>query len=58
MLKTCHTYNFYFIIIGLIDPENMGVDAKIVFPSDIEANILPKTKCNYFVVGPFCFWPQ
>ena len=39
----CNTYNFYCIIVGFLNPENMGVDAKIVFLSDLEANILPKT---------------
>ena len=31
ILKMCHTYNFYFIIIGFPDTENIGVDTKIVF---------------------------
>ena len=31
------------IIFGFLDPENMGIDTKIVFLSDLEANILPKT---------------
>ena len=44
ILKTCHTYNFYFIIIGFPDPENMGVDTKIVFLNGLEAKILPKTQ--------------
>ena len=43
ILKTCNTYNFYCIIVGFLDPENMGVDAKIVFLNDLEAKILPKT---------------
>ena len=43
ILKTCNTYNFYCIIVGFLDPENMVVDAKIVFLSDLEAKILPKT---------------
>ena len=44
ILKTCHTYNFYFIIIGFLDPENMGVDTKIVFLNGLEAKILPNTQ--------------
>ena len=35
-LETCHTYNFYFIIIGFFDPENMRVDTKIVFLSGLQ----------------------
>ena len=44
ILKTCHAYNFYFIIIGFLDPENMGVDTKIVFLNGLEAKILPQTQ--------------
>ena len=43
ILKTCNTYNFCCIIVGFLDPENMGVDAKIVFLSNLAAKILPKT---------------
>ena len=42
ILKTCHTYKFYFIIIGFPDPENMGVDTTIVFLNGLEAKLLPK----------------
>ena len=31
------------IIFGFIDPDNIGVDTKIVFLSDLEAKILPTT---------------
>ena len=33
----------FFIIIGFLDPENMGAATKIVFLSYLEAKILPKT---------------
>ena len=33
----------YVINIGFLDPENMGVDTKIVFLSDLDAKIWPKT---------------
>ena len=41
-------------VIGFIDPENIGVDTKIVLINDLEANILPKTQCND-CRGPLCF---
>ena len=44
ILKTCHTYNCYFIIIGFPVPKNMGVGTKIVFLNGLEAKILPKTQ--------------
>ena len=44
-LETCHTYIFYFIIIGLLDPGNMRVDTKIVFLSGLQAETSPKTDC-------------
>ncbi len=46
ILKTCHTYYFYFIFIGFLDPENIEVDTKIVFLSELEAKILPKRQFN------------
>ena len=33
----------FYIIFGFLDHESMGVDAKIVSLSDLEAKILPKT---------------
>ena len=44
-LETCHTYNFYFIINGFLDPENMMVDTKIVFLSGLQVKTTPKTDC-------------
>ena len=44
ILIMCHTYTFYFIIIGFPDPENIGVDTKIVFLNGLKAKILPKTQ--------------
>ena len=38
----CYVYNFYFIINGFLDPENIGIDTNNVLLSDLEANILPK----------------
>ena len=35
-LETYHTYIFYFIIIGFIDPENIRIDTKIVFLSGLQ----------------------
>ena len=46
ILKTCHKYNFFFIIIGFPDPENMRVDTEIVFLNGLEAKILPKTQLS------------
>ena len=37
----CYIY-FNCVIIGILDHENLLVDTKIVFPSGLEANILPK----------------
>ena len=37
----CYIYNFNFVIIGILDHENLLVDTKIVFLSGLEANILP-----------------
>ena len=44
-LETCHTYNFYLIIIGFLDPENMRVDTNIVFLSGLQVKTSPKTDC-------------
>ena len=44
-LETCHTYNFYFIIIGFLDHENMRVDTKIVFLIGVQVNTSPKPDC-------------
>ena len=44
-LETCHTYIFYFIIIGFIDPENIRIDTKIVFLSGLQVKTSPKTDC-------------
>ena len=44
-LETCHTCNFYFIINGFLDPENMRVDTKIVFLSGLQVKTSPKTDC-------------
>ena len=41
----CHTYNFYFIIIGFLEPENMRGDPKIVFLSGLHVKTSPKTDC-------------
>ena len=38
----CYIYNFNFVIIGILDHENLLVDTKIVFLSGLEAKILPK----------------
>ena len=46
ILKTCHTYNFYFNIIGFHDRENMRVDTKIVFLSGLLVKIFPKPQFN------------
>ena len=32
----CHTYIFYFIIIGFIDSENMRIATKIMFLSGLQ----------------------
>ena len=40
----CHTYNFYFIIIRFLDPENIGVYAKIAFLGGLQAKISSKTQ--------------
>ena len=52
----CHIYYFYFIFSGFLDPENMEVDTKIVFLSELEAKILPKTQFNDCRVA-ILFWP-
>ena len=39
----CYVYNFYFIINGFLDPENIGIDTKNVLICDLEAKILPIT---------------
>ena len=44
-LETCHTYIFYFIIIGFLDPENIRVYTKIVFLTGLQVNTSPKTDC-------------
>ena len=44
ILKTCHAYKLYVIIIRFPDPENVGVDTTIVFLNGLEAKILPKTQ--------------
>ena len=46
ILKTCHTYNFYFIIIGFLDPETIRIDTKIVFLSGLRVKTSPKTQFN------------
>ena len=42
-MKMCHTYNFYLIIIRFLDPENIGIDAKIAFLGGLQAKISSKT---------------
>ena len=52
----CHTYNFYLIIIRFLDPENIGVDAKIAFLGGLQAKISSKTQfynCHMAIL----FWP-
>ena len=52
----CHTYNIYFIIIRFLDPENIGVDAKIAFLGGLQAKISSKTQfynCHMAIL----FWP-
>ena len=46
-LETCHTYIFYFIIIGFLDPENIRIDTNIVFlsGSGLQVKTSPKTDC-------------
>ena len=44
-LETCHTYIFYFIIIGFLDPGNMRIDTKIVFLSGLQVKTWPKIDC-------------
>ena len=46
ILKTCHTYNFYFIIVGFVDPENIRIDTKIVFLSGLQVKTSTKNQCN------------
>ena len=56
ILKMCHTYNFYLIIIRFLDPENIGVDAKIAFLGGLQAKISSKTQfynCHMAIL----FWP-
>ena len=56
IFKTCHTNNFYFRILGFLDPDNMGIDLKLVLLSGLEANILPKRQFILKIVEwPFCF---
>ena len=56
ILKMCHTYNFYFIIIRFLDPENIGVDAKIAFIGGLQAKISSKTQFYYCHMA-ILFWP-
>ena len=51
VLKTCHSYNFFVSLYAFRDPENMGVDDKIVFLSGLEAQILYKTQFNDYRVA-------
>ena len=44
-LETCHTYIFYFIIIGFLDPENIRIYTKIVLLSGLQVKTSPKTDC-------------
>ncbi len=44
-LETCHTYIFYFIIIGFLDPENIRIYTKIVSLTGLQVNTSPKTDC-------------
>ena len=44
-LETCHTYIFYFIIIGFLDPENIRIYTKIVFLTGLQVKTSPKTDC-------------
>ena len=56
ILEMCHAYNFYFIIIRFLDPENIGVDAKIAFLGGLQAKISSKTQfynCHMAIL----FWP-
>ena len=46
ILNKCHTYNFYFIMIGFLDHENMRVNTKIVILSGLQLKISPKTQFN------------
>ena len=55
ILKTCPTYDFYLIIIGFLDPENIRIDAKIVFLSGLQVKTSPKTKLNDCCVLLFNF---
>ena len=56
ILKTGHTYNFYFIIIiEFLDPENMRVDTNIVFLSGLQVNISPKTQSNVCCIAILFF---
>ena len=57
ILKKCHTYKFYFIIIGFPDPENMGVDTTMVFLNGLEAKLLPKTQLFNDCLVTILFWP-
>ena len=50
----CHTYNFYLTIIRFLDPENIGVNAKIAFLGGLQAKISSKTQFyNCHVYGHF-----
>ena len=51
----CHTYNFYFINTGFLEPENMRVDSKIVYLSGLQVNISPKSQFNECSVA-ILFW--
>ena len=42
-LETCHTYIFYFILIGFLDPENIRLYTKIVFLTGLQLKTSPKT---------------
>ena len=44
-LEMCHTYIFYLIIIGFLDPENIRIYTKIVFLIGLQVNTSPKTDC-------------
>ena len=44
-LETCHTYIFYFIIIGFLDPENIRIYTKMVFLTGLQVKTSPKTDC-------------
>ena len=51
-LETCHTYIFYFIIIGFLDPENIRIYTKIVFLTGLQVKTSPKPD---FLRGHFVF---